>query len=261
MSVADPTAVIRFRNVTKSYGKAHNRVDALHDVSFDVPKGAIFGVIGLSGAGKSTLIRCVNMLERPDSGYVEVSGRNMSQLAGRELITARRRIGMIFQHFNLLSSRTASRNIAFPLEIAGVPKAEIDRRVNELLHLVGVLEQATAYPAQLSGGQQQRVGIARALANNPEVLLSDEATSALDPETTVQVLHLLRDINKRLGVTILLITHEMAVIQEICDRVAVIDSGRLVEIGDTFQVFTNPRSDMARRLAQRHVPEWREISV
>lgn len=240
--------IIRLRNVSKSFGTGAGRIEALHEVSLDITPGVVFGVMGLSGAGKSTLIRCINMLERPDSGTVEVAGQELTRLSGQELMVARRRIGMIFQHFNLLSSRTVAGNIAFPLEIAGVSKEQIKTRVNELLDLVGLSGRADAYPTQLSGGQKQRVGIARALANEPDVLLSDEATSALDPETTLQVLHLLRDINRRMGLTIVMITHELSVIREICDQVAVIDDGRLVEVGDTSQVFTHPKSQMARRL-------------
>lgn len=251
MSIGSQPPVISFKNVTKSYGRK-NRIEALSNVCLDIPRGAIFGVIGLSGAGKSTLIRCVNALERPESGTVEVAGQEINTLSGRNLIAARRRIGMIFQHFNLFASRTVRGNIAFPLEIAGAAKSEIDNRVDELLNLVGLHDKANAFPAQLSGGQKQRVGIARALANNPEVLLADEATSALDPETTVHVLHLLRDINRRIGVTILLITHEMAVIQEICDQVAIIEGGRLAEVGNTFDVFTKPQSDIGRRFVHSH---------
>lgn len=245
--------IIRLQNVSKSFGKGTERIEALREINLEIAKGVIFGVMGLSGAGKSTLIRCINMLERPQSGTVEVAGQDMTRLSGRELMAARRRIGMIFQHFNLLSSRTVAGNVAFPLEIAGVPKERTGERVAELLALVGLRDRADAYPPQLSGGQKQRVGIARALANEPNVLLSDEATSALDPETTLQVLHLLRDINRRMGLTIVMITHELSVIREICDQVAVIDNGQLVEVGETAQVFTSPQSNMARRLLKGQV--------
>ena len=242
------TPIIRLRNVTKSFNSGATRIEALNDISLDIHRGVIFGVIGLSGAGKSTLIRCINMLEKPDCGEIEVAGQQMTRLSESELMVARRRIGMIFQHFNLLSSRTVAGNVAIPLEIAGFDKRSIRARVRELLELVGLADRADAYPTQLSGGQKQRVGIARALANEPDVLLSDEATSALDPETTLQVLHLLRDISRRMGLTIVMITHEMGVIREICDQVAVIDGGRLVEVGDTARVFTRPQSPVTRRL-------------
>ncbi|MGI6081634.1 MAG: methionine ABC transporter ATP-binding protein [Limnochordia bacterium] len=240
--------MIRLHNVTKTFNSGTSRIEALNDISLDIKKGVIFGVIGLSGAGKSTLIRCINMLEKPDCGEIEVAGQQMTRLSESELMVARRRIGMIFQHFNLLASRTVAGNVAFPLEIAGLDKHLIRSRVQELLELVGLGDRADAYPTQLSGGQKQRVGIARALANEPDVLLSDEATSALDPETTLQVLHLLRDISRRMGLTIVMITHEMGVIREICDQVAVIDGGRLVEVGDTASVFTRPQSLVTRRL-------------
>jgi D-methionine transport system ATP-binding protein len=247
-SCATDSPIIRLRDVAKSFGSGVGRIEALSGISLDIDQGVIFGIMGLSGAGKSTLIRCINMLERPDCGVVEVAGQEMTRLSGSELMVARRRIGMIFQHFNLLASRTVAGNVAFPLEIAGAAKPQIQVRVSELLELVGLAERADAYPTQLSGGQKQRVGIARALANEPDVLLSDEATSALDPETTLQVLHLLRDINRRMGLTIVMITHELGVIREICDKVAVIDEGHLVEVGDTPRVFTHPQSKMARRL-------------
>lgn len=204
-------------------------------------KGEIFGIIGHSGAGKSTLLRCVNLLERPTSGSVKVAGVELTRLGDRQLQKERRKIGMIFQHFNLLSMATVRENIAFPLKLAKLPKTEIASRVNELLQLVGLEQHGDKYPAQLSGGQKQRVGIARALANNPDVLLCDEATSALDPQTTSAILALLLDINQKLGITILLITHEMQVIRSICDRVAVIDGGTIVEMGDVIDVFLNPK--------------------
>ncbi|MDW6024411.1 methionine ABC transporter ATP-binding protein [Mesorhizobium sp. BAC0120] len=221
---------------------------ALDGVSLTVRKGEILGIIGRSGAGKSTLIRCLNGLERPDSGQVIVEGRDIARLGERELQPLRRRIGMIFQHFNLLSAKTVEDNVALPLKIEGRSKAERLARAAELLDLVGLSEKAKAYPASLSGGQKQRVGIARALAARPALLLSDEATSALDPETTRSILALLRDINRRLDLTILLITHEMEVIRSIADRVAVIDAGRIVEQGPVWSVFADPRSAITKSL-------------
>ena len=242
--------MIEIRQLTKIYTDGQRELRALDNVNLYVKPGEIFGIIGLSGAGKSTLVRCINMLERPQEGQVLVNGIDMTALSKGELRKARQKIGMIFQHFNLLSSRTVFRNVAFPLEITGVPKAEIRERVHELLRLVGLEDKADSYPAQLSGGQKQRVGIARALANRPEVLLCDEATSALDPETTTAVLELLQDINRKMGLTILLITHEMPVIQQICDRVAVIENGRIVECGPVLDVFTRPKTEEARRLVR-----------
>jgi D-methionine transport system ATP-binding protein len=238
-------AVIRFERVSKTFparaGSAE--VAALADISLEVPRGSIVGIIGRSGAGKSTLIRLVNGLERPSAGTVLVDGVDVAALDPRALRQARRSIGMIFQHFNLLSSRTAFGNVALPLEIAGVPQREIGPRVERLLELVGLADKRNRYPAELSGGQKQRVGIARALATNPKVLLSDEATSALDPETTEAILALLKRINAELGVTILLITHEIHVIRDICHEVAVIEDGRIVEQGSVFDVFTAPRHE------------------
>lgn len=242
--------MIEIRNLTKVFTDGHKEVRALDDVSLHVEPGEIFGIIGLSGAGKSTLVRCINMLERPQAGTVLVNGTNITALGKRELRAARQHIGMIFQHFNLLSSRTVFGNVAFPLEITGVPQGKIQSRVTELLDLVGLEDKADSYPAQLSGGQKQRVGIARALANQPQVLLCDEATSALDPETTTAVLDLLQDINRQMGLTILLITHEMHVIQQVCDRVAVIENGRIVESGSVLDVFTTPKTAQARRLVR-----------
>ena len=251
--------LIEIRNLTKIYTAADQQIVALDDVSLTVGKGEIFGIIGLSGAGKSTLVRCVNMLERPTQGTIFVDGQEITALDQQELRVARQRIGMIFQHFNLLSSRTVFNNIMFPLEIARVPKNEARQRVQSLLDMVGLSDKADVYPAQLSGGQKQRVGIARALANRPSLLLSDEATSALDPQTTRSILELLRDINRRLGLTILLITHDMNVIKEVCDRVAVIDNSRIVEIGDVLDVFSNPQTPTARSfigtVINREIPE------
>jgi D-methionine transport system ATP-binding protein len=215
-------------------------------VSLTVAQGEIFGVIGRSGAGKSTLIRCINLLERPSEGSVHVGGRDLTGLSNAELRVARRDIGMIFQHFNLLSSRTVFDNVALPLELRGESKAGIRAKVAPLLELVGLSDKADKYPAQLSGGQKQRVGIARALATDPKVLLCDEATSALDPETTEQILKLIKDIRDRLNLTVVLITHEMAVVKEIADRVAVMELGRIIEQGETFEVFTRPQHPTTR---------------
>ncbi|MGI6549479.1 MAG: methionine ABC transporter ATP-binding protein [Syntrophomonadales bacterium] len=251
--------MIEIRNLTKIYTAAEQQILALDDVSLTVEKGEIFGIIGLSGAGKSTLVRCVNMLERPTSGSIFVEGQEITALSNEELRTARQKIGMIFQHFNLLSSRTVFNNIMFPLEIAEVPKGEARERVQSLLEMVGLTDKADVYPVQLSGGQKQRVGIARALANRPSLLLSDEATSALDPQTTRSILGLLRDINRRLNLTILLITHDMGVIKEVCDRVAVIDNSKIVEIGDVLEVFSNPQTPTSRSfigtVINREIPE------
>jgi D-methionine transport system ATP-binding protein len=234
--------VIELREVSKVYRQEGREVAALQGVSLRVAPGEVFGVLGQSGAGKSTLIRCVNLLERPTSGEVRVEGRDMLALEPHELRQARQGIGMIFQHFNLFSSQTVAGNVAYPLEVAGWPRPRIQERVAELLQLVGLSDRAHAYPAQLSGGQKQRVGIARALAPRPKLLLSDEATSALDPETTRSVLGLLRDINRQLGLTILLITHQMDVVKDICDSVAVLEQGRLVEQGKVIDLVTRPGS-------------------
>jgi D-methionine transport system ATP-binding protein len=236
--------VVRAGNVSKSFG----HVTALDDVTFEVQKGEILGIIGRSGAGKSTLIRCLNGLEKPDRGRVEILGLDIVPLAERALQHVRRRIGMIFQHFNLLSAKTVAENVALPLKIAGVPAEQRAPRVQELLALVGLSDKAEVYPAKLSGGQKQRVGIARALAADPALLLCDEATSALDPDTTSSILELLRDINRRLGLTIVLITHEMNVVRTIADRVIVLEEGRIVEEGEVWRVFTDPHAALTRRL-------------
>jgi len=240
--------MIFIEKLSKRYRGADGEVEALAGIDLAVAAGEIFGIIGRSGAGKSTLVRCINLLEPPSGGSVKVAGREMTALSDAELRAARRDIGMIFQHFNLLSSRTVFDNVALPLELAGVAWAEIEARVAPLLELVGLAQQRGRYPAQLSGGQKQRVGIARALANRPQVLLCDEATSALDPETTRAILALLRDINRRLGLTVIVITHEMQVIKDLCDRVAVLDHGRIVEQGRVFDVFTAPKHDTTRTL-------------
>jgi D-methionine transport system ATP-binding protein len=241
---AERETVLRLVDVGKSFGATA----AIDGVSFEVKRGEIVGVIGRSGAGKSTLIRCLNGLEKPDRGRIEVLGEDIAPLTERELRRVRLRVGMIFQHFNLLASKTVADNIALPLKIAGRPKAERRDRVQSLLWLVGLTDKAEAYPAQLSGGQKQRVGIARALAADPALLLSDEATSALDPETTASILALLRDINRKLGLTIVLITHEMSVVRAIAHRVIVLDHGRVVEEGDARAVFANPQVALTRRL-------------
>ena len=240
--------MIELKNVSKTYYKQRVPFHALREVSLRVSEGEIYGVIGPSGAGKSTLIRCINLLEKPTAGQVIVSGQELSALSPRELTQSRRQIGMIFQQFNLLSSRTVYENIAFPLELSGTPRQEMLKRVDSLLALVGLQDKRDEYPASLSGGQKQRVAIARTLASNPKVLLCDEATSALDPETTMSILGLLKDINKRFRITILLITHEMNVVKSICDRVAVIEEGRLIEEGTVSEVFSYPKAELTRRL-------------
>ncbi|MBJ6749777.1 methionine ABC transporter ATP-binding protein [Geomonas anaerohicana] len=234
--------MITIDSLNKLYHTPRGTFTALRDVNLQIEKGDVFGIIGLSGAGKSTLIRCLNRLEEPDSGSIVIDGREITRLATHDLREARKKIGMIFQHFNLLDARTVQGNVAFPLELAGWPRKEIAQRVEEILDLVGLSDKAGNYPAQLSGGQKQRVGIARALANHPEVLLSDEATSALDPQTTSSILELLADINRKLGLTIVLITHEMSVIKQICSKVAVMDRGEIVECGAVQQVFSAPSS-------------------
>ncbi|WP_026297488.1 methionine ABC transporter ATP-binding protein [Paenibacillus daejeonensis] len=238
--------MIELRGVAKTYETAATTVDALSDVNLTVEKGEIFGIIGHSGAGKSTLLRCVNLLERPSLGSVSVGGHELTILSEKELQQRRQKIGMIFQHFNLLSTATVRDNIAFPLKMSTLSKEKVRRRVDELLDLVGLRGHEQSYPAQLSGGQKQRVGIARALANHPDVLLCDEATSALDPHTTESILTLLKDINQKLGITILLITHEMNVIRSICDRVAVMEGGRIIELGEVLEVFLNPHHKTTR---------------
>ncbi|MEG6588791.1 methionine ABC transporter ATP-binding protein [Paenibacillus barengoltzii] len=243
--------MIELKGITKIYRTKKTATPALSGLNLSVRKGEIFGVIGHSGAGKSTLIRCINLLERPTEGEVWVGGVELTKLGKRELQQQRRKIGMIFQHFNLLSSATVYDNIAFPLTLIGTPKAAIAEKVNELLALVGLEEHRDKYPAQLSGGQKQRVGIARALASEPDVLLCDEATSALDPQTTDSILKLLLDINKRFQLTILLITHEMHVIQSICDRVAVIHQGGIVEEGPVTEVFLKPKHPVTREFIHR----------
>ncbi|AKC69945.1 methionine ABC transporter ATP-binding protein [Pandoraea oxalativorans] len=255
--VADPAptqasqtakGTVAFRALTKTYVSSAGEVKALNAISLEIAPGSIFGIIGRSGAGKSSLLRTINRIERPTSGQVLVDGVDIATLSEAELVGLRRRVGMIFQHFNLLSAKTVFENIALPLRVAGVPRAQIDARVRELLELVGLTDKAQTYPRRLSGGQKQRVGIARALATGPEILLCDEATSALDPETTQAILRLLRDINRQLGITVILITHEMSVIREIADRVLVLEQGRIAELGEVWQVFGSPRHDATRAL-------------
>jgi D-methionine transport system ATP-binding protein len=240
--------MIELHNVSQRFAGPRGWIEALHNVNLTIPPGEIFGIIGRSGAGKSTLVRTINLLTRPTEGDVVVNGRALTTLASRELREARREIGMIFQHFNLLSSRTVFDNVALPLELAGMKRAQIEAAVLPLLDLVGLAAQKDRYPAQISGGQKQRVGIARALASKPKVLLSDEATSALDPETTRSILDLLRRINRELGLTIVMITHQMEVIKQVCDRVAVLDAGRVVEEGRVIDVFLEPRHEVTRAL-------------
>ena len=238
--------MIKLNNITKIFTLPDKKLTALDNVSLHVPKGQICGVIGASGAGKSTLIRCVNLLERPTHGAVIIDDVNLTQLSEAELVKTRRQIGMIFQHFNLLTSRTVFENVALPLELENKSKAEIQEKTTALLALVGLSDKHNVYPANLSGGQKQRVAIARALASDPKVLLCDEATSALDPATTQSILKLLKEINRSLGITILLITHEMEVVKRICDQVAVIDKGRLIEQGTVSEIFSNPKTELAQ---------------
>ena len=238
--------MIKLNNITKIFTLPDKKLTALDNVSLHVPKGQICGVIGASGAGKSTLIRCVNLLERPTHGAVVIDDVDLTQLSDTELVKTRRQIGMIFQHFNLLTSRTVFENVALPLELENKSKAEIQEKTTALLALVGLSDKHNVYPANLSGGQKQRVAIARALASDPKVLLCDEATSALDPATTQSILKLLKEINRTLGITILLITHEMEVVKRICDQVAVIDKGRLIEQGTVSEIFSNPKTELAQ---------------
>lgn len=240
--------IIELVGLGKTFESKNNIVKALEDINLTIYEGEIFGIIGLSGAGKSTLVRCVNYLERPTEGKVIFNGIDLSEVKDKELLKIRQSMGMIFQQFNLLMQRTALQNICFPLEIAGVPKKEAKKRALELLEVVGLADKAKAYPAQLSGGQKQRVAIARALATKPKVLLCDEATSALDPTTTRSILNLLREINHKLGITVIVITHEMSVIEEICNRVAIIDQSHIAEIGDVEEVFMRPKSKIAKQL-------------
>ncbi|MGI2327869.1 methionine ABC transporter ATP-binding protein [Planococcus sp. YIM B11945] len=242
--------MIQFEGVTKTYQSGKQEIHALNGIDLTVETGEIFGVIGFSGAGKSSLIRTVNLLERPTNGRVKIHGKDISTLSSKEIRKVRKDIGMIFQHFNLLNSKTVFHNVAMPLLLAGTPKAEIEKQVKNLLEFVGLADQAQKYPDQLSGGQKQRIGIARALATNPSVLLCDEATSALDPQTTQSILDLLRKINREYNITILLITHEMGVIREICDKVAVLEAGKVIEQGTVFDIFTNPQQPTTQRFVR-----------
>ncbi len=239
-------SLIEFQQLRKVYESGGQQVAALNGIDLKINKGEIFGVIGFSGAGKSSLIRCVNLLERPTSGHVIVDGHDLTSLSVKEVRNVKKNIGMIFQHFNLLNSKTVFANVAMPLTLVNTPKDQIKKRVHELLEFVGLADKADNYPDQLSGGQKQRIGIARALATQPSILLCDEATSALDPQTTSSILQLLKKINKEYNITILIITHEMSVIREICDRVAVIEAGKIIEEGTVFDVFSSPTTSTAR---------------
>lgn len=252
--------MIEIRNLSKSYSGADGKVEALKNVSLTVRDGEIYGIIGMSGAGKSTLVRCINLLERPTEGRVLIDGNDVGSLSEKELRKLRRKVTMIFQGFNLLMQRTCLQNVCLPLEFSGVRRKEAKKRALELLETVGLPDKANAYPAQLSGGQQQRVAIARALATEPEILLCDEATSALDPKTTRSVLSLLREINKNLGITVVVITHQMSVVEEICDRVAILDGGEVAEEGEVSEIFTRPRSRAAKRLVFPDFGETEELT-
>ena len=240
--------MIQVENLCKRFETKGGTVEAAKNISFSIEKGEIFGIIGLSGAGKSTLVRCLNLLERPTSGTVRVNGKNLTELSEKELRKERQKIGMIFQHFNLLMQRTALDNVCFPMEIAGIKKAEARKKALEYLKIVGLEEKALSYPSQLSGGQKQRVAIARVLASDPQILLCDEATSALDPQTTKAILELIKEINRDYEITVVVITHEMSVVQEICDKVAVLVRGALVETGTVEELFRNPKTDEAKKL-------------
>ena len=240
--------MIEIKHLSKTFGVSGGTVDALKDISLTIPDGEIYGIIGMSGAGKSTLVRCINMLERPTAGDILIDGKSMTELSQRELREKRRDITMIFQGFNLLMQRNCLKNVCFPLELAGVKKADAEKRAAELLELVGLGDKFKSYPAQLSGGQQQRVAIARALATHPKILLCDEATSALDPQTTQSILSLIRDIHDRLGITVIIITHQMSVVEQICTRVAILDGGEVAEEGAVSDVFSSPKSEAAKRL-------------
>lgn len=251
--------IIQIQKVTKTFLGKDNQVEALKGISLDIERGDIYGIIGMSGAGKSTLVRCLNFLEKPTTGTVLIENKDLSAMSGKELRKTRTEIAMVFQHFNLLMQRNVLDNICFPMEIVGVKKADARKRAKELLEVVGLSEKAKSYPAQLSGGQKQRVAIARALANNPKILLCDEATSALDPTTTKSILQLLQQINRDYGITIVIITHEMSVVQEICSHVAIIDNGELAEHGRVEDVFTSPKSAAAKKLVFMVNPQIGEM--
>ena len=244
-------ALIELRHLTKTFRGKTQTVEALKDINLEINQGDIYGIIGMSGAGKSTLVRCINFLEKPTSGNVVIDGKDLASLSPKALRQLRQEVSMIFQHFNLLQQRDVRGNIAFAMEIAGMKKADIDKRVDEMLEIVGLTDRQHNYPSQLSGGQQQRVAIARALSTNPKIILCDEATSALDPQTTTSILNLLREINKKLGITIVIITHEMSVVESVCTHVAIIDNGNLVENGTVEQVFSQPKSSAAKKLIFR----------
>ena len=244
-------ALIELNHLTKTFKGKTQTVDALKDINLQIEQGDIFGIIGMSGAGKSTLVRCINFLERPTSGSVVIDGKDLASLTPKELRQLRQQVSMIFQHFNLLSQRDVRGNIAFAMEIAGMKRPQIEKRIDELLEIVGLTDRQHNYPSQLSGGQQQRVAIARALATNPKIILCDEATSALDPTTTTSILNLLREINRKMGITIVIITHEMSVVESTCTHVAIIDDGRLAECGTVESVFSQPRSAAAKKLIFR----------
>ena len=238
--------MIELEQISKTFADAGREVHAVNNVSLTIRNGDVFGIIGFSGAGKSTLVRCINLLERPTEGSVRIDGKELTRMPGKELRQARKKIGMIFQHFNLMPSRTIFGNVAYPLKGSGLRKDQIAEKVRKLLDLVGIADKENAYPSQLSGGQKQRAAIARALANDPDILLCDEATSALDPQTTKSILKLLERLNRELGITLVVITHEMAVVKEICNRVAVMDHGRVVEEGEVFSVFASPKEELTR---------------
>ena len=240
--------MIELKHITKVFPTADGELTALNDVNITIHDGDVYGIVGMSGAGKSTLVRCINLLERPTSGQVVIDGKDLCVMPAKELIQQRRSISMIFQQFNLLMQRTCLKNICFPMEIAGVKAADAQKKAKELLEIVGLPDKVDAYPAQLSGGQKQRIAIARALASDPKILLCDEATSALDPKTTQDILKLVKDINQRLGITVVVITHEMAVVEEICTHVAILDHGVLQESGTVEDIFSNPQTEAGRRL-------------
>ena len=244
-------SLIELKHLTKTFKGKTQTVEALRDISLEINQGDIYGIIGMSGAGKSTLVRCINFLERPTSGSVVIDGRDLAALSPKELRQLRQQVSMIFQHFNLLQQRDVRGNIAFAMEIAGMKKADIEKRIDELLEIVGLTDRQHNYPSQLSGGQQQRVAIARALATNPKIILCDEATSALDPTTTTSILGLLKEINRKMGITIVIITHEMSVVESICSHVAIIDDGVLAEHGTVEQIFSQPKSPAAKKLIFR----------
>lgn len=258
--------MIELRNISKTFQTSDGTVEALKNVTLTVSDGDIYGIIGMSGAGKSTLVRCINMLERPTSGQILINGESLSELSNSELRERRRKMTMIFQGFNLLMQRNCLDNICFPLELSGMKKKDARKKAAELLNTVGLPDKGKAYPAQLSGGQQQRIAIARALATNPEILLCDEATSALDPKTTQSILELIQKINRELGITVIVITHQMSVVEKICNKVAILDGGYVAEEGDVSEVFTNPQSDAAKRLvfpngSGEDVPEFASDGV